>query len=267
MATQHILNRNYLLAALDTTEYARLIPYLERVTMPLGEVYYEPGKRMRYAYFPTTAIVSLHYVLKNGAATEFSVVGNDGMLDVSSFTGGNMTGCAQVRAAGYGYKLGTEVLADEFDRGGQLQQVLMLYAQARMTHISQGAACMRHHTVQQRLALWLLQTLDRSCSNNLVLTQELIADMLGVRREGITQASGKLQKASAIRIHRGHITVLDRSALEDHACECYAVVKTESDRLLRRSADLKLVPEAHVLASNGIRKATNWKLGNVHESR
>ena len=240
MTINHNWNQNRLLAELTMAESARLIPHLELVTMPLGEVYYEPGGGMRYAYFPTTSIVSLHYVLENGAPTEFAVVGNEGMLGIPLLTGGNMSpGCAQVRSAGYGYKLSAKVLMEEFDRGGQLQQILMLYTQARMTQISQGAACMRHHSVQQRLSLWLLQTLDRSSSNELVLTQELIADMLGVRREGITEASGKLQKAGVIRIHRGHITVLDRSALEDHACECYDVIKMESDRLLGRDRDLK----------------------------
>lgn len=231
MATPH--NPNHLLDALTPSESARLSPHLELVPMSLGEVICESGGKLPYVYFPTTSIVSLQYVMEDGASAEIAGVGNEGILGVSLFMGGNTTPSrAQVRAAGYGYKLRAQLLMDEFDRGGSLQHLLLRYTQALMAQTSQTAACNRHHSVEQQLCRWLLLTLDRQSSTELILTQELVAGMLGVRREGITEATGKLQQAGFIHNRRGHITVLDRSGLEDHACECYDVVKQEFDRLL-----------------------------------
>lgn len=233
MASSHNPNHNHLLAALNPAESARLAPHLELVPMTLGEVYYESGGRLPHIYFPTTSIVSMHSVMKNGASAEIAGVGNEGLLGVSLFLGGNTTPSrASVCVAGYGYKLKTQLLMDEFNRGGPLQHLLLRYTQALLIQASQTAACNRHHSVAQQLCRWLLLTLDRTSSNDLPLTQELVANILGVRREGITEAAGKLQLAGFIRSRRGHITVLDREGIEDHACECYNVVKTEFDRLL-----------------------------------
>lgn len=233
MASSHNPNHNHLLAALTPSESARLAPHLELVPMLLGEVYYESGGKLPHIYFPTTSIVSMHSVMKNGASAEIAGVGNEGLLGVSLFLGGNTTPSrASVCVAGYGYKLKTQLLMDEFNRGGPLQHLLLRYTQALLIQASQTAACNRHHSVAQQLCRWLLLTLDRTSSNDLPLTQELVANMLGVRREGITEAAGKLQQAGFIRSRRGHITVLDREGIEDHACECYNVVKTEFDRLL-----------------------------------
>jgi CRP-like cAMP-binding protein len=233
MATPHNPNQNHLLAALTPAESARLTPSLELVPMSLGESYYESGGMLPYAYFPTTSIVSVHYVMENGASAEIAGVGNDGMLGVSLFMGGNTTPSrASVRASGYGYRLKAQLLMDEFNRCGPLHQLLLRYTQALMTQTAQTAVCNRHHTLDQQLCCWLLLTLDRTPSNELHLTQELAASMLGVRREGITQSAGKLQQAGYISYRRGHITVLDRTGLEDHACECYDVVRREFDRLL-----------------------------------
>ena len=241
MATPHNPNHNHLLATLTPAESARLSPHLELVPMPLGEVYYEPGGRLRHVYFPTTSIVSVHCVMENGASTEVAGVGNEGMLGISLFMGGNTTPSrASVRAAGFGYKLKAQLLMEEFNRCGPLQRLLLRYTQALITQMAQMAVCNRHHTVKQQLCCWLLLTLDRAPSNELVLTQELVASMLGVRREGISEEAGRLQQAGIIRYCRGHITVLDRSGLEDHACECYEVVKREFDRLLE--LDRKPVP-------------------------
>jgi len=193
---------------------------------------------LQNVYFPTTSIVSMHYVMEDGASAEIASVGNEGMLGISLIMGGNTTPSrAFVRTAGFGYKLKAQYLTSEFDRGGAIQRLLLRYTQSLITQTSQTAACNRHHTVEQQLCRCLLSTLDRLPSNDLALTQELVASMLGVRREGVTEAAGKLQQAGIIRNRRGHITVLDRSGLEDHACECYEVVKREFDRLLGQDSD------------------------------
>ena len=235
MSSPHNTHQNHLLAALTPAESERLLPHLELVPMPLGEVYYESGDRLPHVYFPTTSIVSVHYVMENGASAEITGVGNEGMLGISLFMGGNTTpNRASVRAAGYGYKLNAPLLMEEFNRCGPLQRLLLRYTQALMTQTAQTAVCNRHHTLDQQLCRWLLLTLDRASSNELILTQELAASMLGVRREGITEAAGKLKQAGVISYRRGHITVLDRFGLESHACECYDVVRREFDRLLGR---------------------------------
>ncbi len=201
--------------------------------MLLGEMLYEPGGQLRYAYFPTTAIVSLHYVMESGASAESAGVGNEGVVGIALFMGGDTTpSSAVVQTAGHAYQLEGRLLKQEFNRAGLMQHLLLRYTQALMTQMTQTAACTRHHTVEQQLSRWLLLTLDRAPARELVITQELIAGMLGVRREGITQAAGNLQDAGFIRYRRGHIAVLDRSGLEKHTCECYAVVKKEMSRLL-----------------------------------
>lgn len=233
MTDQHSPNQNHLVAALPTAEFERLAPHLELVEMPLGEVLYESGGLMQYVYFPTTSIVSLLYVTENGASAEIAVVGNEGILGVSLFMGGETTTSrAVVQSSGYGYRLKSQLLKQEFNRAGVLLHLLLRYTQALITQIGQTAVCNRHHTVELQLCRWLLLSLDRLPSNKLVMTQELIASMLGVRREGVTEAAGKLQQAGLITYRRGHITVLDRPGLEAHVCECYAVVKKEFDRLL-----------------------------------
>jgi CRP-like cAMP-binding protein len=226
-------SQNHLLGALPTAEFERLAPHLERVEMPLGEMLYEPGEQLRHAYFPTTAIVSLHYVTESGASSESAGVGNEGVVGVALFMGGDTTSSsAVVQTAGLAYRLESRVLKQEFNRAGLTQRLLLRYTQALMTQMSQTAACNRHHSVEQRLCRWLLLTLDRACSPNLVMTQELVASMLGVRREGITEAAGNLQRAGIIHYRRGHIAVLKRAGLEASTCECYAVVKKEVNRLL-----------------------------------
>jgi CRP-like cAMP-binding protein len=240
MGTLHNPNQNRLLAALTPAESGRLTPHLELAPMPLGEAYCESGGRLQHVYFPTSAIVSLHYVTANGATAEVAGVGNEGVLGISLFMGGGTTPYrASVRAAGYGYRLKAQALMDEFNRGGTWQHLLLRYTQALMTETAQTAVCNRHHTVEQQLCRWLLLTLDRTPSNELILTQELAANMLGVRREGITEVAGKLQSAGYIQYRRGHIAVLDRTGLEDHACECYEVVKAEFGRLLRSTGPKK----------------------------
>lgn len=225
--------QNRLLAALPATELAPLAGHLEPVPMALGQMLYEPGEQLRHAYFPTTAIVSLHYVTESGASAETAGVGNEGVVGVSLFMGGDTTSSsAVVQTAGHAYRLERHLLKQEFDRGGMLQRLLLLYTQALMTQMSQTAACNRHHPVEQQLCRWMLLTLDRLPTLELVITQELIAGMLGVRREGITEAAGKLQSKGLISYRRGHITVLNRAGLEASACECYAVVKKEMSRLL-----------------------------------
>jgi CRP-like cAMP-binding protein len=232
MTSPHNPNQNRLLAALPATEFARLAPQLELVPMLLGDTLYEPGGQLQHAYFPTTAIVSLLYVLESGSATEIAGVGNDGMLGISLFMGGNTTpSSAVVQTAGHGYRLRKSLLKAEFDRGGPLHRLLLSYTQALVTQMCQTAACNRHHSIDQQLCRWLLATLDRLPSSELVMTQGLVASALGVRREGITEAAGKLQRAGLIRYRRGHIAVLERSGLEAAACECYAVVKKELSRL------------------------------------
>jgi len=226
--------QNHLLAALPAAEYERLLPDLEPVALALGEVLYEPGGRLQHAYFPTTAIISLHYVMENGASAEIAGVGNEGMLGVSLFMGGNTTPSrAVVQTAGDAYRLTARRLVEEFNGAGPLLRLLLRYSQALITQMAQTGACNRHHSVAQQLSRWLLLTLDRLPSNDLVMTQELIASMLGVRRESVTEAAGTLKQDGVISYRRGHISVLSRAGLHAHVCECYAVVKTEFDRLLR----------------------------------
>ena len=213
--------------------FARLSPHLELVPMQLGEILYEPGGQMQHAYFPTTAIVSLHYVMESGASAETAGVGNEGVVGISLFMGGDSTpSSAVVQTAGHGYRLAGRLLKQEFNRAGALRGLLLRYTQALITQMIQTAACNRHHSVEQQLCRWLLLTLDRSVTSELVMTQELVASMLGVRREGITEAAGNLQRAGFIRYRRGHISVLQRDGLESRSCECYAVVKKELGRLM-----------------------------------
>ncbi len=201
--------------------------------MRLGEMLYEPGVKLQHAYFPTTAIVSLHYVTGSGASSETAGVGNEGVVGIALFMGGDTTpSSAVVQTAGHAYRLEACLLKREFNRGGLMQQLLLRYTQALITQMSQVAACNRHHSLEQRMCRWLLLTLDRVLSHELILTQELVANMLGVRREGVTEVAGKLQRAGVIRYRRGHIAVLERAGLETSACECYAVIKKEVDRLL-----------------------------------
>ncbi|HFZ2531293.1 TPA: Crp/Fnr family transcriptional regulator [Pseudomonas aeruginosa] len=225
--------QNHLLAALTQEIQERLIPHLERVTLPLGKVLYESGDALRHVYFPTDAIVSLLYVMEDGASAEISVVGNEGLIGVAVFMGGESTPSrAIVQSAGHAYRLPGQKLKDEFNRHGEMLQLMLRYTQALITQMAQTAVCNRHHSIDQQLCRWLLLSLDRLPSNQLSMTQELIANMLGVRREGVTEAAGKLQKLGVIKYSRGHITVLDRPQLEALCCECYTVVKRETDRLL-----------------------------------
>ncbi|MDP2398379.1 MAG: Crp/Fnr family transcriptional regulator [Burkholderiales bacterium] len=225
--------QNHLLAALSAEDFARLLPDLELIPMPLGWAVCESGGHMAYVYFPTTSIVSLLYVMENGATAEIAVTGNEGLVGISLFMGGESTpGRAVVQSAGYGYRLKSAVLKREFAKGEHLQHLALRYTQALITQMSQTAVCNRHHTVDQQLCRWLLMSLDRLPGNELSMTQELIANMLGVRREGVTEAAGRLQAAGLIHYSRGKINVLDRPKLEQRVCECYAVVKKEFDRLL-----------------------------------
>ncbi len=227
-------HQNHLLAALPMAEFEHIAPYLEPVAMPLGEVLYESGGQLQHVYFPTTAIVSLHYVTENGASAETAGVGNEGVLGVSLFMGGNTTPSrATVQTAGHGYRLKERLMMEQFNRAGPMMRLMLRYTQALLTQMSQTAVCNRHHSVEQQLCRWLLTTLNRLPSNELTMTQELIANMIGVRREAITEAAQHLQQAGFIRYRRGHITVLDRPGLESRVCECYGVVKKEYDRLLR----------------------------------
>ena len=230
---KHSPRQNHLLAALPEVDYKRLLPDLEPVPLPLGWAVYEAGGKLGYVYFPTTSIVSLLYVLENGATAEIAVTGNDGLVGIALFMGGESTSSrAVVQSAGYGYRLRASVLKKEFKRGGALQYLLLRYTQALITQMTQTAVCNRHHSVDQQLCRWLLLSLDRLSGNRLLMTQELIANMLGVRREGVTEAAGKLQRAGVISYRRGHIKVLDRPKLEGMSCECYDVVRRESARLL-----------------------------------
>jgi CRP-like cAMP-binding protein len=225
--------QNQLLAALPDAEWARWMPYLESVEMPLGKVLYESGSRVEHVYFPTTSIVSLLYVMEDGASAEIAVVGHEGVVGISLFMGGASTPSrALVQSAGKGFKLRADMVLGEFNRAGLVMHLLLRYTQALITQMSQTAVCNRHHSLDQQLCRWLLLSLDRLHSKELVMTQELIANMLGVRREGVTEAAGHLQNAGLIEYRRGHITVLDRAGLEKRTCECYAVVKKEYDRLL-----------------------------------
>jgi CRP-like cAMP-binding protein len=224
---------NQILAALPQEEAARLFPKLKLVDLPLGMSVYESGDVQRYIYFPTDSIVSLLYVLKDGASAEIAVVGNEGAIGVALFMGGETTPSrAIVQSAGVAYRLSSRAIRAEFDRHGEMMHLLLRYTQALITQMAQTAVCNRHHSVDQQLCRWLLLSLDRLSGTRLKMTQELIANMLGVRREGVTAAAGKLQKVGAIRYVRGQITVIDRPKLEKLSCECYAVVKKETDRLL-----------------------------------
>jgi CRP-like cAMP-binding protein len=233
MAGPHDPQHNHLLAALTPAARKRIYPHLQLVEMPLGKVLYESGTLLRHVYFPIDCIVSLLYVMENGASAEISVVGNEGLIGISLFMGGETTPSrALVQSAGSAYQLSSQKLKDEFHRNGDMQVLLLRYTQALITQMSQTAVCNRHHSVDQQLCRWLLISLDRLPSNELTMTQELMANMLGVRREGVTDAAGKLQTLGVIRYHRGRITVLDRPKLERLSCECYGVVKKETDRLL-----------------------------------
>jgi len=230
----HTPNQNHLLAALPAEVFERLSPHLELISMPLGDVLYESGGQLQHVYFPATAILSLHYVMENGATAEIAGVGNEGVLGISLFLGGNTTPSrATVQTGGHGYRLRGQLMMEEFSRCGPMMHLMLRYTQALMTQMSQTAVCNRHHSVEQQLCRWLLSTLDRLPTSELTITQELIASMLGVRREGITETAGNLQREGLISYRRGHITVLDRTGLESHACECYNVVKMEFRRLLK----------------------------------
>jgi CRP-like cAMP-binding protein len=236
MAAAHAPRQNHLLAALPATDFERLQSGLILVPLPLGKVLYESGSQLRHVYFPTTAIVSLLYVLADGASAEIAVTGNEGLVGIALFMGGETTPSrAVVQSAGHGYRLKAAVVKRHFETGGALQHLLLRFTQALITQMTQTAVCNRHHSVDQQLCRWLLLTLDRMPGNELVMTQELIANMLGVRREGVTEAAGKLQAEGLIRYSRGHITVVDRPRLEARVCECYGVVKKEYDRLLPAS--------------------------------
>jgi len=233
MLALHSPRQNHILAALPEADYSRMLPHMERAPLELGWALYESGGQQGYVYFPTTSIVSLLYVMEDGSSAEIAVVGNEGVVGIALFMGGETTPSrAVVQSAGYGYRLRASVLRGEFGRGGELQHLLLRYTQALITQMAQTAVCNRHHSVEQQLCRWLLLSLDRLPSNELTMTQELIANMLGVRREGVTEAAGKLQAAGLIHYSRGKITVPDRAKLEKRVCECYAVVKRESDRLL-----------------------------------
>src|SRR6187402_3552997 len=233
MSVEYAPQRNQLLAALSQQECDRIFPHLKLVPMPLGKVLYEPGDVLRHVYFPVDCIVSLLYVMEDGASAEISVVGNEGMIGIALFMGGETTPSrAIVQSSGHAFRLLGPLLKEEFHRSGEMQLLLLRYTQALITQMAQTAVCNRHHSVDQQLCRWLLLSLDRLASDELTMTQELIANMLGVRREGVTEAAGKLQKLGVIRYARGKITVLDRPKLEELCCECYAVVKKETDRLL-----------------------------------
>ena len=226
-------SENHLLTALPAAEWLHWQRQLERVEMPLGQVLYESGATLSHVYFPVTAIVSLLYVMENGASAEIAVVGNEGIVGISLFMGGDSTSSrAVVQSAGEGLRLKAQIMKDDFNRGGAVLHLLLRYTQALITQMAQTAVCNRHHSLDQQLCRWLLLSLDRLQGNELVMTQELIANMLGVRREGVTEGALKLQQAGLIRYARGHITVLDRAGLEKRSCECYSVVKKEYDRLL-----------------------------------
>lgn len=243
-------NQNLLLAALPQDSYDRIFPHLEQTTMQVGTVLYESGNCLQHVYFPTTAIVSLHYVMENGASAEFAGVGNEGVLGTSLFMGTNsMPYRATIQTAGSICRLSNLLMMEEFNRMGPMMRLMLRYTQSLIAQVSQTAGCNRHHSVEQQLCRWLLLTLDRLPSNELTMTQELIASMLGVRREGITEAAGNLRRAGLISYRRGHITVLDRPGLESHACECYGVVRKEQQRLLHDLSDLPAPITTHYLHS------------------
>jgi CRP-like cAMP-binding protein len=240
MSELHNPRQNHLLAALPEAEYGRLLPHLDLIELPLGEAIYESGDKLQYAYFPTDCIISLLYVMASGESAEIAVVGNEGVLGIALFMGGDtMPNRAVVQSAGLGYRLRSTLIQQEFGRNGPLLHLLLRYTQALITQMAQTAVCNRHHNVDQQLCRWLLLSLDRLPGNQLTMTQELIANMLGVRREGVTEAAGNLHRAGLIDYSRGHIIVLDRPGLEARVCECYQVVKTEFDRLLPAFRDIK----------------------------
>ena len=233
----HHTAQNHLLAALPAAVFASLASHLELVAMPLGHLVYGPGRPLLHAYFPTTAIVSLHYVTQSGASVETAGVGNEGVVGMALFMGGDTTpSSAMVQTAGHAYRLERSVLKAVFGRVVQVRDPLLRYTQALMTQVCQTAVCNRHHSIDQQLSRWLLLSADRVPERELVVTQELIAGLLGVRRESITEAAGKLQHAGCIRYRRGHIAVLDRAGLESRACECYGVVRREWSRLLDKAS-------------------------------
>src|SRR5476649_644667 len=233
MSSPHDPRQNHLLAALPAEDYKHLLPDLELISMPLGWAVYESGGHLGYLYFPTTSIVSLLYVMENGASAEIAITGNEGLVGISLFMGGDSTPSrAVVQSAGNGYRLKASILTREFALGGNLQHLALRYTQALITQMAQTAVCNRHHALDQQLCRWLLLSLDRLQGNELLITQELIANMLGVRRDGVTEAAGKLQADGLIHYSRGRIKVVDRAGLEKRVCECYAVVKKEFDRLL-----------------------------------
>jgi len=233
MIVTHDPKSNHLLAALPATDWARLSPHLTLVELPLGHVVCESGERPGHVYFPTESIISLLYVMEDGASAEIAVVGNEGMVGLAMFMGGETTPSrAVVQSGGHGYSLSAAILQREFLQGGALQHLLLRYTQALITQMAQTAVCNRHHSIDQQLCRWLLLSIDRLPTDELTMTQELIANMLGVRRSGVTEAALKLQAAGLIRYSHGHIAILDRAGLEKRVCECYAVVKREFDRLL-----------------------------------
>lgn len=240
MLNIHDPNQNHILAAIPNAEFERIAPHLELIPMLLGDVLHESGGKQAYVYFPVTSIVSVHYVLENGGSSEVAGIGNEGVLGVTLFMSGT-TGPSRavVQTGGYGYRLKASVLVEEFNRAGPVMRLLLRYVQAVLAQVAQTAVCNRHHAVQQQLCRWLLLTLDRLETNELTMTQELISNMLGVRREAVTEAAGKLQALGLIRNRRGHITVLDRAGLESQVCECYGVVRKEYVRLL---ADMRQRP-------------------------
>jgi CRP-like cAMP-binding protein len=235
MLALHSPRQNHLLAALPAADFAPWSEHLQLVAMRLGDMVYEPGGQLQHAYFPTTAVVSLHYVNESGHSSETSGVGNEGLIGIPLFMGGNTTpSSAVVHTAGHAYRLERALLKREFDRAGSLRDLFLRYTQVLMAQTAQTAACNRHHSIDQQLCRWLLLTADRGSGGELIITQELIASVLGVRREGITFAAGKLQQAGYIHYRRGHISVLDRAGLERQSCECYAVVREETRRLFSR---------------------------------
>jgi CRP-like cAMP-binding protein len=226
-------NGNHLLGVLPGAEWARFATHLVPVNMSLGQVIYESGDRLDHVYFPATSIVSLLYVMQSGASAEIAIVGNEGMIGIALFMGGETTpNRAVVQSAGRAYRLDAHILKDEFHRAGAVQRLLLRYTQALITQMAQTAVCNRHHSIDQQLCRWLLLSIDRLPSNELTMTQELIANMLGVRRAGVTEAAMKLQNAGLIRYSYGHIEVIDRPGLEKRVCECYGVVRRECERLL-----------------------------------
>ena len=250
MSPTHSPTQNHLLAALSAVEFERLAAHLELVPLPLGEMLYEPGEPLRHAYFPTTAIVSLHHMMESGASAESAGVGNEGVVGTAIFMGTNTSpNWAVVQIAGHAYRMQGRLLAEEFNRAGLTMRLLLRYTEALIMQITMTAACNRHHTVEQQLCRWLLLASDRLCSRDLVITQELIASMIGVRREGIVAAAGKLQHAGVIRYRRGHVAVLERSGLEARACECYSVIKKELGRLLSDMANASAKAKAPATAS------------------